>query len=88
MTEKNKNVFAFFAKVAALFVWLILVIITCAGNWNYNPEGFVKWCTFFVMAINFAAIAYLFIKWRKEYLAEVEAIQQKERQELIDSAKK
>lgn len=86
MNERNKLSLSLFAKIAALVVWLVLTIITCAGNWNYNTEGFVKVCTFILFAINIAAIGYLFVKWRKEYNAAIEEIQKKERQELIDNA--
>lgn len=88
MNERNKLSLSLFAKIAILFVWLTLVIITCAGNWNYCPEGFVKWCTFILFAGNIAAIFYLGRKWVKEYNAAIEALQQKERQELIDQAKR
>lgn len=52
MNDKNKNEFAFFAKMAFLFVWGMLTIVTFAGVLNYCPEAFVKWCAGIVFAMN------------------------------------
>lgn len=88
MTERNKLSLSLFAKIAILVVWLMLVIIVCAGNWNHNPEGFVKWCSGILFVLNGAAIAYLFIKWTKEYHSSIEALQKQERENLVKAAKK
>ena len=88
MTERNKESLELFAKMGALIVWLLLVIITCCGVWNFDKEeGFVRTCALLLMLVNLGAIGYLFVKWRKEYNAAIKAIQDKERQELKDQAK-
>ena len=88
MTEKNKTDFIFFLKMAGLFVWGIIAIINFAGVLNYCPENFVKWCAGILLAGN-AVIIYTYGKRLvADKNAAIEAIQAKERQELIDSAKK
>lgn len=77
MSERNKIEIAFFAKMLGLLVWLMLVIITCSGVWNFDKESFVCWCAVLLMAINVGAIVYLFNKWRKEHNAAIEALQDK-----------
>lgn len=48
MTDKNK----LFAKMAFLFVWGMLTIVTFAGVLNYCPEAVVKWCAAIVLVMN------------------------------------
>ena len=40
MNDKNKTMW--WLRLIALIVWIFATIITCAGVWNYCPEGFVK----------------------------------------------
>lgn len=44
MNEKNKARWVYDLKMIAILMWMVLTVITCVGVWNYNPEGFVKWC--------------------------------------------
>lgn len=88
MNERNKLSNEQFAKNGGLFIWLMLVIIVCAGNWNYCPEGFVRWCSGILMAVNLGAIVYLFLKWRKEYNDAIEALQKQDRKEKEEAANK
>lgn len=48
MNDKNK----LFAKMAFLFLWGMLTIVTFAGVLNYCPEAFVKWCAGIVLVMN------------------------------------
>ena len=86
MNERNKISLALYAKFGILLLWLAVTVIACAGNWNFNPEGFVNLCTVILFVMNLGAIAYLFVKWKKEYDAALKAIQDKERQDKIDQA--
>ena len=52
MKTDNNLRFAYGLKIAALVLWGILTIITCAGVWNANPEGFVKWCAAALLLTN------------------------------------
>lgn len=88
MNERNKLSLEQFAKNFGLIIWLMLVIIACAGNWNYCPEGFVKVCSGLLMAVNLGAIVYLFLKWRKEYNDAIEALQKQDRAGKVAAANK
>lgn len=88
MNERNKLSHEQFAKNFGLLIWLMLVIIVCAGNWNYCPEGFVKWCSGILMAVNLGAIVYLFLKWRKEYNDAIEFLQKQDRAGKVAAANK
>ena len=46
-------------KVLGLAIYGILTIMTCAGVWNYNPEGFIKWCALALGLCNAGVIVYL-----------------------------
>ena len=46
-------------KVVLLAIYGILTIMTCAGVWNYNPEGFIKWCALALGLCNAGVIVYL-----------------------------
>ena len=77
MNNDNKNRILMGLRMLALVIWLVLVIITCAGVWNFDKEeGFVRWCAFLLMAVNLCAIGYLFVKFRKEDRANSKALQQ------------
>lgn len=41
-----------FLKIAALAVYALLTIATCAGVWNYCPEAAVKWFAFALFVCN------------------------------------
>ena len=67
MNDENKNRLVFGLKVVALVLFIGLTIITCAGVWNYNPEGFVKWCALALAICNgYLAVKY-YLKIKKEY---------------------
>lgn len=86
MTERNKIELTFFVKMLALFVWGLISIVTFAGAMN-TPETFVKWCAGILLVLNIAVI------WRyaKRLIADkmnaIEAIQAKEREEMLNSRK-
>lgn len=86
MTERNKIETAFFAKMAALFVWGIISIITFAGVLNYCPEPFVKWCAGILLVLNLTILGFYAYRLVKDKRMAVEAIQQKERDELVEQA--
>lgn len=88
MTERNKLSLSLYAKLGILLIWAAVTVIACAGNWNHNPEAFVNLCTVILFVMNLGVIAYLFVKWKKEYDAALKAIQDKERQDKIDQANK
>lgn len=46
-------------KVVLLAIYGILTIMTCAGVWNFNPEGFIKWCALALGLCNAGVIVYL-----------------------------
>lgn len=52
MDEKNKARWVYDLKMIAIFMWMVLTVITCVGVWNYNPEGFVKWCALALAVCN------------------------------------
>lgn len=54
----DKNIIKW-AKLAAIVIYALLTIITCAGVWNYCPEAFVKWCTAAIFVCNGAAAFFL-----------------------------
>lgn len=75
MNNDNKNRILKGLRMLALVIWLVLVIITCAGVWNFDKEeGFVRWCAFLLMAVNLFAISYLFVKFRKDGQADGKAL--------------
>lgn len=82
MNERNKIELAFFAKMAALFVWGIIAIITFAGVLNYCPEGFVKWCAGILLAINAVAIGACGWYIYKQHSAKVKELQDKNKESL------
>ena len=46
-------------KVLVLAIYGLLTIATCAGVWNFNPEGFIKWCALALGLCNAGVIVYL-----------------------------
>lgn len=48
----EKGDFIFYAKMVALIIYAMLTIITCAGVWNSEPEGFVKGCAVLLLIAN------------------------------------
>ena len=86
MNERNKLSLLLFAKIIALGVWLMVTIVACAGNWNWNPEGFVEWCTAIVLVVNFVAILLIGHGCVKEYHADIKAIQEREKEEREKAA--
>ena len=56
MNEDNKKRMKNFAEVWTLIIWGLLTGITCFGVWNFNPEGFVRWCTLALGVCNMIAI--------------------------------
>lgn len=48
----EKGDFIFYAKVVVLIIYAMLTIITCAGVWNNEPEGFVKVCAVLLFIAN------------------------------------
>lgn len=52
----EKKEFIYWAKIVCLFLYGMLTIVTCAGVWNYNPEGFVKLCAGLLLAANGVSI--------------------------------
>ena len=87
MTERNKIESAFFAKMAVLFLMGILAIITFAGVLNYCPEPLVKWCAGILLVANLGVIGFYAHRLVKDKNAKIEALQQKERDELVEQAK-
>lgn len=86
MTERNKISLELFGKLAVLFVWGIVTIITFAGVLNYNPEAFVKWCAGITLAFNGTAIFLLAKKFLKERNDKLVKIQEAEREALVQQA--
>lgn len=86
MTERNKIEIAFFAKMLALFVWGVISIATFAGVMNYCPEPFVKWCAGILLVLNLAILGFYASRLVKDKRMAVEALQQKERDELVEQA--
>lgn len=62
----DKKELIYWAKIVCLFLYGLLTIITCAGVWNYNPEGFVKVCAGLLFAANGISIYCLAKKLKKE----------------------
>ncbi len=62
----DKKEIIYWAKIVCLYLYAMLTIITCAGVWNYNPEGFVKVCAGFLFAANGLSIYCLAKKLKKE----------------------
>ena len=88
MTERNKLSLTLFAKLFALLIWIMVTIAACSGNWNWNPERFVEWCSVILILMTIAAIFIIGYVWVKAYHAEIEAIQKRERKEFENAAKK
>lgn len=86
MNERNKLSLSLYAKIIALGVWLFVTIIACAGNWNWNPEGFVEWCAAILLVLNVVAILLIGSRCVKEYNAEIKAIQDREKEEREKAA--
>lgn len=80
METDNKLRLAYGLKIAALAIWALLTIITCAGVWNFNPEGFVKWSALALLIVNFVFIIVLGKKFNTEFKAAMK--------EYLDSLKK
>lgn len=55
----NKSRIKWGLKTLALVLYGLLTIATCAGVWNYNPEGFIKWCALALGLCNAGVIVYL-----------------------------
>ena len=74
MNNENKTRIIYGIKMLALVLYIILTIITCAGVWNYNPEGFVKWCAFALAICNGILSVKYFLRLRKEYKDYIKAL--------------
>lgn len=58
-------------KMLALLIYIGLTIITCVGVWNFNPEGFVKWCALALAICNGILAVKYYIRLKDEYVAAV-----------------
>lgn len=73
METDNKLRLAYGLKIFAFALYALLTIITCAGVWNYNPEGFIKWCAIALFITN-GCVIYFFVKrLSKEFKAAMKA---------------
>lgn len=86
MTERNKISLELFGKLAVLFVWGIVTIVTFAGVLNSCPEAFVKWCAGITLAFNGTAIFFLAKKFLRERNDKLVKIQEAEREALVQQA--
>lgn len=86
MTERNKLSLVLYAKLTVLFIWGALAIINFAGVMNYCPESFVKWCAAILLIGNGVLIWRYGKRLVDEKNAQIVAIQQKEREELVKKA--
>ena len=73
METDNKIRLAYGLKIAALAIWAMLTIITCAGVWNFNPEGFVKWAALALLICNGIVIYCFGKRLNKEFKANLQA---------------
>ena len=74
MDPSNKMRLVLGLKMLALVIYCGLTIITCDGVWNFNPEGFVKWCALALGLCNaFLAVKY-YLRLRAEYNEKVKAL--------------
>lgn len=73
METDNKLRLAYWLKVFVLGLWGLFTIITCAGVWNYNQEGFVKWTAFLLMICNGVVIYFFIRRLNKEFKANLKA---------------
>lgn len=73
METDNKLRLAYGLKIAALAIWAMLTIITCAGVWNFDPEGFVKWAVLALLICNGLVIFFYGKRLKKEFNANMKA---------------
>ena len=73
METDNKLRLAYGLKIAALAIWAMLTIITCAGVWNFDPEGFVKWAALALLICNGLVIFFYGKRLNKEFKANMKA---------------
>lgn len=73
METDNKLRLAYGLKIFALAIWAVLTIITCAGVWNFNPEGFVKWAALALLICNGLVIFFYGKRLNKEFKANMKA---------------
>ena len=62
MKNWGTNNFWWGVKVAALILYLLVTIVTCAGVWNYCKEYFVIVGSVILLVIN-CTFAYLQARW-------------------------
>lgn len=57
-------------EIIALVIWGLLTIATCAGVWNFCPEGAVKWFATALFLANGAAIFFIAKNLKKQFPAD------------------
>ena len=73
MEQDNKLRLAYALTIAAIAIWAMLTIITCAGVWNFDPEGFVKWAALALLICNGLVIFFYGKRLNKEFKANMNA---------------
>lgn len=80
MDQDNKLRLVFGLKMLALVIYAVLTAITCAGVWNYNPEGFIKWCALAMGLCNGALAVKYYLRLKREYDAALIALRKTEKE--------
>lgn len=77
MEQDNKNRVVWGLEVAALVLYVLITIATCAGVWNFCPEKFVKVLAGILFLVNGYAAFQKARKLRKNYSSFIKTEEQK-----------